>query len=134
MSLQVRPAPVEPDRPAHDRAERVADRAGQGDRHVGPGGRVDLVAEDGDVGAGERPGRDRASVDHHELARGGQDRVDEHEEEHGVEAVVPDDAGDGLGDRVHRRDSTRGRRSENAHRLSQLDGAELVPSGDADRE
>src|SRR5262245_53917692 len=54
-ALEQRPPAVEPDRPAGDRAGEVAERAGERDGHVRPEVRVDPMAEDDDVLAGERP-------------------------------------------------------------------------------
>ena len=89
------PAAVEADRPADHRPERVADRPGERDRDVAPGSPSSIVRPNSvDVLVRERPGGERAAVDHHELARGRKHGVDEHEQEDRVEAVVADDRGD----------------------------------------
>ena len=95
VALEQRPAAVVADRPADERADRVPDRAGEGHRRRRPRTvRVDRVAEEDDVLPGERAGRERARVDHHELARGREDGVDEHQDEDGVDAVVADEGSD----------------------------------------
>ena len=99
VSLDERPAAVVADPPAGERAERVADRSrGHHDRERLPAARH-LASEDDDVLAGERAGGERARVEHHELAGRGQHRVDEHQREHGVDAVVADERRQRIRDR-----------------------------------
>ena len=52
-----------------------------------------VIAEEGDVLPRERAGRERAAVDHHDLARGRENGVDDHQHEDGVDAVVADRSG-----------------------------------------
>ena len=86
--LEQRPAAVEPDPPADDRADEIAERAGEGERDVRAGAEADVPAEDRDaVCGGEDAGCDRARVEHHDLARRREDRVDRHQPEDGVDAV-----------------------------------------------
>src|SRR5713226_2444775 len=89
-ALEQRTPAVEPDPPADDRAEQVAERAGNRDREVRRKASADVCAEERDACA-EGTGCYRAAVHHHELARSGKDRIDEHEDEHRVEAVVADE-------------------------------------------
>ena len=98
VALQVRPSSVEPDRPASDGADRVADRACERDGDVRRESLVDRASEEHDLLIGEGAGGDGAPVDHDHLARRRQHGVDEHQEEHGVQAVVADRGGDRLRD------------------------------------
>ena len=97
VPLEVRAPAVEADRPAHHRAERVADRPGERDREVRGPALVDRAPEERHLLVRERSRGERAAVDHDELARRRQHGVDEHEQEDRVEAVVPDDRRDGVG-------------------------------------
>ena len=82
------------DGPPDDRSQQVTDRARERDHDVGRRVGRDPAAEERHVLAGERPGGERAAVGHHELARGRKDRVEGHQAEHGVDAVIPDRRGD----------------------------------------
>src|SRR3954453_21104738 len=76
MALEERAAAADPDPPAEDRAELVPDDAGEDDGVVGAEA-APVPAEDVDAMC-ERARRERARVHHHELARSGEKRVDEH--------------------------------------------------------
>ena len=97
MALEVGAAAVQPDRPADDRTDRVADRSGQRHRDVCGEPLVDLHSEEHDVLAGERARCHGARVHHDHLARRREDGVDEHQEEDRVQAVVADRRRDGVG-------------------------------------
>ena len=56
------------------------------------------MAEEDDVLPGQCARGEDARVEHHELARGGEHGVDQHQREHGVEAVVADERGQGAGE------------------------------------
>ena len=113
MSLEVGAPSVQADGPAADRSERVADRASESDGDVGRKPVLDRPTEEHDVLAGERSRRDCAPVDHHDLARGREQGIDEHEDEDGIEAVVADRRGDGVREVGHDRgDQHRGARIE----------------------
>src|SRR5207249_1819834 len=66
--LEQGPAAVEADRPAADRADEVPECAGERDGDVRAGVRGHARPEQVDVLTGEGPGRERASIDHDELA------------------------------------------------------------------
>src|SRR5207248_288650 len=83
--------------------DEVAERPGQSDDDPGPEVGGDAPAEEDDVLPGERAAGDRAAVDHHELARGGEDGVHEHEQEDGVHAVIADESRDRARDGGERR-------------------------------
>ncbi len=72
------------------RADRVSDRAGEGDREIGGETGRELVTEQCHRLTGQRARGHGAAVEHHELARGGKHGVDHHQREHRVEAVVAD--------------------------------------------
>src|SRR5215211_155938 len=140
VALGERPSAVAPDCPAADRADHVARRSRRRDRNVRRESRRDLPAEEHDA-ARERPRSERAAVDHHELARRRQYGVHEHQQEDGVEAVIPNRVGDGLGDpgegggERHLSEPSRvGRRFPLAEReaLRELGAAELVDRSDAE--
>src|SRR5438270_5888741 len=80
-SLEQRPAAVGADPPAGDRADEVADRSGERHREECPERRRDPRPEERHVLRGECASRERAGVDHDELARRGKDRVDRHQAE-----------------------------------------------------
>ncbi len=82
------------ERPASDRPDQVPDGPGGRDGEVGRQTAVEVVAEERDRLARERARCDRTPVDHDDLARGGEDRVDQHQEKDGIEAVAPDRIGD----------------------------------------
>ena len=95
VPLEQRPAAAEADRPADQRADEVAERPGERRRRCTPrsasrsGGRTASRAAD------ERAARQRARVDHHELARRpGSTASIEHQHEDGVDAVVADERRD----------------------------------------
>src|SRR5262245_17570181 len=106
VSLDERTPAVEADRPADDRADGLAGYPRRGDRDVAPEVGVDLVAEQDDVLAGQGARGEDARIEHHELARGRKDRVDQHQREHGVQPVVADEVGQGAreGGQQHRPD------------------------------
>ena len=109
MAFDQRTASVVADAPAEHRPERVAGNARQRHDDEAPEVRVDLPAEEDDVLARERPCRERAGVEHDELARGRQQRVDQHQGKDGVEAVVADKRSQGVRDgRGHRGEQHRG--------------------------
>ena len=109
VSLEERTATVQADPPAPDRSDRVADRAGDGDREVGGKARLELPPEEDDALPRERAGRDGAAVHHHELAGRRQDRVDHHQQKDRVEPVVADDGGEEIGDLAQNRGDGHGR-------------------------
>src|SRR5205823_5577250 len=127
--LEQRPAAVGADPPADDRAGEIADRAGERHREERPEGRRDPRSEERHVLGRERAGRERAGVDHDELARRREDRVDRHQGEDGVQTVVADEGGDRPGDArdEHRRSLS----ARDRYGLAQVDGAELVRRGHA---
>ena len=55
---------------------------------------MDAGAEKVDVLTGECGGRERSRVQHHQLARRGEDGIQRHQEKDGVDAVVPDQRGE----------------------------------------
>src|SRR5581483_8743655 len=92
-------APAEvADPPAERGADDVADRSRDDDGDVGPGMRVHSRAEHVDRYARERPARDGAGVEHHELARHRQHSRDDEQPEDRVDAVVADSVGDRPGE------------------------------------
>src|SRR3954471_5641033 len=95
VALEEGPAAAEADPPAEDRPELVADHARQhdGDERRQP---RPVPAEDVDA-VRQRARGEGAGVDHHELARRGEDRVDEHQDEDGENAVVGEPRGHGPG-------------------------------------
>src|SRR5690348_7807570 len=99
VPLDERPASLAPDRPAGDRADDVAESSRERHHQERREARLDLVAEEDDVLRGERTRGECARVDHYQLARGREDRVDRHQHEDGVHAVVADERRDGPGDR-----------------------------------
>ena len=105
VPLDERAPAVAADHPADDRADDVAQRAGQGHGHVRPARIGDVVAEEDDVLRGKCPGGERARVEHHQLARGREDRVERHQREDRVDPVVADERGDGARDRREHRAS-----------------------------
>ena len=68
---------------------------------------LDPRPEQHDVRVGESPGRDGSGVEHCQLTRRRQHRGDDHQQEHGVDAVITDqrrerarDAGDRHAERL----------------------------------
>src|SRR5215207_4738993 len=96
VALEVWPPAVDPDRPAEYRADRVPDRPRKYHRHPRAETVVELVPEEHDT-RGERTCRERAGVHHHQLARGREHRVHEHEQEDRVQAVVTKQLNDPVG-------------------------------------
>src|SRR3954465_614157 len=99
MALRERPPAGAADPPADHRAEQVAQRPGERHRHVRPAAGLDAVAEEHDVLRGEGARGERARIDHHQLAGSREDRVDRHQQEDRVDAVVADEGRNGAGDR-----------------------------------
>src|SRR5262245_3214781 len=135
VTLDERPAAVVADRPAGDRAQGVADRPRGHHDGVRLPPRLHLTAEDDDVLPDERTGRECPGVEHHELARRREDRVHEHEQEDGVDAVVADERCQRIGDRLRDRGDEhgvgRGQRaalSERVRRTENFDVRETVPA------
>src|SRR5712691_6158520 len=93
VALEQRAAAVKADRPAADGPKQVPDGARERDRDVRGKPAPKLCAEDRRARA-ERTRREGASHHHHELARGREDGIDEHQHEDGVEPVVADERGD----------------------------------------
>ena len=56
------------------------------------------MAEEDDVLPGQRARGEDARVEHHELARGREHGVDQHQREHGVQAVIADECGQRAGE------------------------------------
>ena len=80
--------------------------------------------------AGERTRGERARVDHDELARRGEDRVDRHQHEDGVDAVVADERRDRRGDggEEHgRAEPTSGGRVNGAREVARAERARRRP-------
>ena len=115
VSLEPRAAQVVAERPAADRADQVADRPGDRDREVRGQPALELVPEERDRLGRERARGDGAAVDHHDLACRREDGVDQHQEEHRVEAVVADRVGDPRRDVTER---ARRRASRDASRVA----------------
>ena len=124
---------------AADRPDQVADRARERHREVGREAALELVAEERHRLAGEGAGGDRARVDHDELAGRGEHRVDQHQEEDGVEAVVPDHVRDRVGEAVQevaegvRDEHRRGRLAPPSAGLAQRDRREELGPADVAR-
>jgi hypothetical protein len=82
--LDERPASVQPDRPAGDRADQVPERPGTATmRHVRRSRARSRVPKSTTCCDANAPEATRARVDHHELARGREDGVDRHQHEDG---------------------------------------------------
>src|SRR6266508_3444830 len=92
-SFEERPAAIETDCPAADRADEVAERPCQRHRDIRPDARGDAGPEEIDELRRERPGGQRPGVDHDELARSRERGVDRNQQKDGVEAVVSDQRG-----------------------------------------
>ena len=112
------PAAAAADLPADHGADQVAERAGERDREVRGEARRERVAEQRHRLPRDRARGDRAAVDHHDLARGREDRVDQHQEEDGVEAVVADRARDRVGDAAE--DGEQHRRGDSTARAARV--------------
>ena len=99
VALEQRPPAVAADRVADQRTDEVADRSREGDHEKGGHPPAELVAEERHVTfRDERAGRERAPVEHHDLARSREHGVDHHQEEDGVHAVRGDLRGECRGD------------------------------------
>ena len=99
--LQQRPAPVQAKGPPGHGPDQVTERSRQRHHDVRRKVRRHTRPEEIHVLSGEGTRGERSGVDHHELARSRKDRVDRHQQEHGVDAVITDqrrerarDAGD----------------------------------------
>src|SRR5439155_21459958 len=87
-ALEERVAAVASERPTEDGAEDVRSGTDEDDRHVSMEPRPEVR----DLPC-ERAGGERAAVDHRQLARRGQNRGDEHQDEHREQAVVTHERG-----------------------------------------
>src|SRR5581483_9749100 len=97
--LEERTPAVASDRPADERAGEIAERPGEREHDEGSRAEADVGAEQGHSVRGlEDSGRDGARIEHHELAQGGEDGVDGHEPEDGVDTVIRDGGGEARGD------------------------------------
>src|SRR5688572_27148808 len=101
VPLEERSAPEIADAPAEKRAEHVTEHPRERHRHVGPCGRLDRLPEERHLVAREGADRDRARIEHHELARRSDDGVDEHQQDDRIQAVVADRRGHGVRYLVH---------------------------------
>jgi hypothetical protein len=98
-ALEQRAPAAQPDPPADDAADGVAERPGERHHDERPRAEADLRAEEGDVVRGAEDARgDGSRVQHHELARRGEDGVDRHQHEDGVGAVRRNLRGQARGD------------------------------------
>jgi hypothetical protein len=97
VALEQRPPAPAPDAPADERAADVAEGS-RGDEHekARDAGR-ERVAEERGMGA-QRAARQGARDQHRQLATGGEERVERHDGEHGVDAVARDRVGERLRD------------------------------------
>ena len=81
------------DPPPHDRTGEVAERARERQHDVALKARVERVAEQHRLRAGDSAGRQGAGEEHRQLATHREERVNGHDDEHGIGAVMADPGG-----------------------------------------